>query len=87
MSFVPTGRWEPIVLIVASAAVVFQFVQIGNDPDLEESLWRLSGKPEFRNCVDTLSGSDLIELIYARAAEGGGYQVEDQQRVCAAGEG
>ena len=63
--------------------MVFQFARIGNDTEAEEFLRWLDETSAVSDYVDTLSGSDLMDVIGAREATGKNYQAEDLRLVCA----
>ena len=62
--------------------MVFQFARVGNDEAAAEFLRKLDEDSPVSKFVDTLSGSDLMDLIGARAADGNSYQAGDLQQVC-----
>lgn len=61
--------------------MVFQFVSIGNDAEGLEFLRGLDEDSSVSQCVDTISGSDLMDLMAMRAAEGRGFEAGDLQKV------
>ena len=63
--------------------MVFQFVRVGDDKDAEEFLRELDDDSSVKDYVDTLSGSDLMELMNLRKAQGINYTENDQRKVYA----
>ena len=55
---------------------------MGNDKDAKEFLRSLGEDSSVSEFVDTLSGSDLMNLIGPQSADGGDFKPEDLQQVC-----
>ena len=83
---VRTGVLVPISWLnlwsYAFAAVVFQFARVGDDEDAEIFLRKLHDESSVKDYVDTLSGSDLIELMDLQNGGRKDYTENDQRKVC-----
>lgn len=60
--------------------MVFQFVSVGNDAEGLKFLSELD-KSSVSKVVDTVSGSDIMDIIGARLAHGLGFGSKDLQLV------
>jgi len=67
--------------VFKTKGVVFQFARVGDDEDAETFLKYLDDESSVKAYVDTLSGSDLMDLMTKHEADGTDFSPDDQCRM------
>ena len=63
--------------------MVFQFARVGDDDEAKRFLKYLDDESSVKAYVDTLSGSDLMNLMTKHEVDGTDFTPDDQVGVCA----